>query len=192
MLRDATDARPALAGHQRAMATLDELLIPGSNGTAPGNRQPTRVRPGHVADLRDATCVATLPEVSGWARIVIEDASSPHGRWTSTRPPGCWPSTSTGSANSRGPDDALSELHDAAYAIRRAAATCPTRPSAPARHRPSRQTDHCGGPLRWIDGSTAVTSRCGKAVGPRPTCRTSCASSNRPAVSGDPATGIWP
>jgi len=154
----------ALADIVALRPLLDELLIPGSNG-AGGARGKPGSRPAcdlDVADLRDARGTVHA-EVSGWARIVIEErqlAARPldvdqaarllaiHIDWISEQP---WA------------DDALSELHDAAYAIRRACRDLPDPPIGTCPDiDPRGETDRCGGPLRWIDGSTAVTCcRCG-------------------------------
>ena len=133
----------ALADIVALWPLLDELLIPGSNGNG-GTRGTVHA------------------EVSGWARIVIEErqlSARPldvdqaarllaiHIDWISEQP---WA------------DDALAELHDAAYAIRRACRDLPDPPIGTCPDiDPRGETDRCGGPLRWIDGSTAVTcSRC--------------------------------
>ena len=141
MQRDAADGS---AGHSAdivaAMATLWMVLLIPSAATwqlaALGGktRQPTRLRPLDVADLRDTRGTRARRSV-GWARIVIErDSSYPHGRWTSTRPRLLaihidWISEQPWA------DDALSELRRR-HAIRHYR-DLPTRPSAPARHRPA-------------------------------------------------------
>ena len=154
----------ALADIVALWPLLDELLIPGSNG-AGGARGKPGSRPAcdlDVADLRDARGTVHA-EVSGWARIVIEErqlAARPldvdqaarllaiHIDWISEQP---WA------------DDALSELHDAAYAIRRACRDLPDPPIGTCPDiDPRGETDRCGGPLRWIEGTTAVQcGRCG-------------------------------
>ena len=156
----------ALADIVALYPLLDELLIPGSNGNG-GTRGKPGSRPAcdlDVADLRD-TRGTVHAEVSGWARIVIEErqlAARPldvdqsarllaiHIDWISEQP---WA------------DDALSELHDAAWAIRRACRDLPDRPVGTCPDiDPRGETDTCGGPLRWVDGSTAVRcARCGSA-----------------------------
>ena len=156
----------ALADIVALYPLLDELLIPGSNGNG-GARGKPGSRPAcdlDVADLRD-TRGTVHAEVSGWARIVIEERQlvarpldvdqaarllAIHIDWISEQP---WA------------DDALSELHDAAYAIRRACRDLPDPPIGTCPDiDPRGETDRCGGPLRWIDGSTAVTcSRCGSS-----------------------------
>lgn len=153
----------ALADIVALYPLLDELLIPGSNGHG-GTRGKPGSRPAcdlDVADLRD-TRGTVHAEVSGWARIVIEErqlAARPldvdqaarllaiHIDWISEQP---WA------------DEALAELHDAAFAIRRACRDLPDPPIGTCPDiDPRGETDRCGGPLRWIDGSTAVTcSRC--------------------------------
>ena len=140
---------------------LDELLIPGSNGNG-GTRGKPGSRPAcdlDVADLRD-TRGTVHAEVSGWARIVIEErqlSARPldvdqaarllaiHINWISEQP---WA------------DEALAELHDAAYAIRRACRDLPDPPIGTCPDiDPRGETDRCGGPLRWIDGYVQC-SRC--------------------------------
>lgn len=150
---------------------LEELLIPGSvNGGG------TRGKPGSrpacdldVADLRDARGTVHA-EVSGWARIVIEErqlAARPldveqsarlltiHLDWISEQP---WV------------DEALREIGDAAWTIRRVCHDLPEPPIGTCPDvDPRGQADVCGGPLRiehvaQFGSDTAlyvVCSRCG-------------------------------
>ena len=156
----------ALADIVALYPLLDELLIPGSNGNG-GTRGKPGSRPAcdlDVADLRD-TRGTVHAEVSGWARIVIEErqlAARPldvdqsarllaiHIDWVAAQP---WA------------DEACAEIHDAAYAIRRACKDLPDRPVGTCPDiDPRGETDTCGGPLRWVDGSTAVRcARCGSS-----------------------------
>jgi len=143
---------------------LEELLIPGSvNGGG------TRGKPGSrpacdldVADLRDARG-AVHAEVSGWARIVIEErqlAARPldveqaarlltiHLDWISEQP---WC------------DDALREIGDAAWMIRRVCHDLPEPPIGTCPDvDPRGQDDVCGGPLRIQTGVeiSVVCARC--------------------------------
>jgi hypothetical protein len=145
---------------------LDELLIPGSNGNGgsrgkPGSRPPCNV---DVIDLTDPRG-ETHAQIAGWTRIVIEErrlAAQPadieqaarlltiHLDWIAEQP---WC------------DEALLEISNVAYRIRRACNDLPDPPIGTCPDiDPRGETDRCGGPLRWIDGSTAVTcSRCGSS-----------------------------
>ena len=130
----------------------------GSRGK-PGSRPPCNV---DVIDLTDPRG-ETHAQIAGWTRIVIEErrlAAQPadieqaarlltiHLDWIAEQP---WA------------DEALLEISNVAYRIRRACNDLPDPPIGTCPDiDPRGETDRCGGPLRWIDGSTAVTcSRCG-------------------------------
>ena len=148
---------------------LEDLLIPGSvNGGG------TRGKPGSrpacdldVADLRDARGTVHA-EVSGWARIVIEErqlAARPldveqsarlltiHLDWISEQP---WV------------DEALVEIGDAAWMIRRVCHDLPEPPIGTCPDvDPRGQADVCGGPLRIHSDAqvSVVCARCGSQWG---------------------------
>lgn len=148
---------------------LEELLIPGSvNGGG------TRGKPGSrpacdldVADLRDARGTVHA-EVSGWARIVIEErqlAARPldveqsarlltiHLDWISEQP---WV------------DEALREIGGAAWTIRRVCHDLPDPPIGTCPDvDPRGQADVCGGPLRIHSDAqvSVVCARCGSQWG---------------------------
>jgi hypothetical protein len=132
----------------------------GSRGK-PGSRPPCNV---DVIDLTDPRG-ETHAQIAGWTRIVIEErrlAAQPadieqaarlltiHLDWIAEQP---WC------------DEALLEISNVAYRIRRACNDLPDPPIGTCPDiDPRGETDRCGGPLRWIDGSTAVTcSRCGSS-----------------------------
>ena len=142
---------------------LEELLIPGSvNGggarSKPGSRPACDL---DVADLRDARGTVHA-EVSGWARIVIEErqlAARPldveqaarlltiHLDWISEQP---WV------------DEALVEICDAAWTIRRVCHDLPEPPIGTCTDvDPRGQADVCGGPLR-IHSDAQVSVVCGR------------------------------
>lgn len=161
--------------HQRlrqdlnAITTLWPLLAimvtPGNNGTGggaagkPGSRPPCDL---DIADLTDPRG-ETSQQLTGWARIVIEERAlsarsldaeqavrllSVHLDWICVQP---WI------------DEAAAEIRTAAYRVRRACRDLPEPPIGKCSSiDPHGERDTCGGPLRWIDGSTAVRcSRCG-------------------------------
>ena len=130
----------------------------GSRGK-PGSRPPCNV---DVIDLTDPRG-ETHAQIAGWTRIVIEERRlaaqtadieqaarllTIHLDWIAEQP---WC------------DEALLEISNVAYRIRRACNDLPDPPIGTCPDiDPRGETDRCGGPLRWIDGSTAVTcSRCG-------------------------------
>ena len=132
----------------------------GSRGK-PGSRPPCNV---DVIDLTDPRG-ETHAQIAGWTRIVIEErrlAAQPadieqaarlltiHLDWIAEQP---WC------------DEALLEISNVAYRIRRACNDLPDPPIGTCPDiDPRGETERCGGPLRWIDGSTAVTcSRCGSS-----------------------------
>ena len=142
---------------------LDDLLIPGGRGGGhhagkPGSRPACDL---DVADLRDPRGVVHA-EITGWARIVIEErrlSASPadaeqatrllqtHLDWVAAQP---WV------------DEAAGEIRDAAHRIRVACHDLPDPPIGRCPDiDPRGESDTCGGPLRWVDGSTAVAcARC--------------------------------
>lgn len=146
---------------------LAEFATPGNGGSSggaagkPGSRPPCNV---DILDITDARGVIAQ-SIGGWARMVIEQrqlSASPadaeqaarlltiHADWVAAQP---WA------------DEACAEIHDAAYAIRRVCKDLPDRPVGTCPDiDPRGETDTCGGPLRWVDGSIAVRcARCGSA-----------------------------
>ena len=130
----------------------------GSRGK-PGSRPPCNV---DVIDLTDPRG-ETHAQIAGWTRIVIEErrlAAQPadieqaarlltiHLDWIAEQP---WA------------DEALLEISNVAYRIRRACNDLPDPPIGTCPDiDPRGETDRCGGPLRWIEGTTAVQcGRCG-------------------------------
>lgn len=147
---------------------LDEFVTPGNNGNGgggaagkPGSRPPCDL---DVLDITDARS-ETSQQLTSWARVVIEDRNlSPrsldgeqaarlltvHVDWLAAQPFA---------------DEAADEIRTAAYRVRRACRDLPEPPIGKCPDiDPNGERDACGGPLRWIDGSTAVRcSRCGSA-----------------------------
>ena len=127
----------------------------GSRGK-PGSRPPCNV---DVIDLTDPRG-ETHAQIAGWTRIVIEErrlAAQPadieqaarlltiHLDWIAEQP---WC------------DEALLEISNVAYRIRRACNDLPDPPIGTCPDvDPRGETDRCGGPLRWIDGYVQC-SRC--------------------------------
>ena len=145
---------------------LDEMITPGNNGNGggasgkPGSRPPCDL---DVADITDPRST-TSQQLTSWAALVIEERQlsqrtsldgeqaarllTVHAEWLAAQP---------------FVDEAMSEIGDAAYRIRRACKDLPEPPLGKCPDiDPHGERDRCGGPLRWIDGSTAVAcGRCG-------------------------------
>ena len=159
--------RTDLAAIVSLWGLLAEMVTPGNGGSSgaaagkPGSRPPCSLDILDITDPRGAVC----QQIGGWARMVIEErqlAAAPadaeqaarlltiHADWVAAQP---WA------------DEACAEIHDAAYAIRRACKDLPDRPVGTCPDiDPRGESDRCGGPLRWIDGSTAVRcARCGSS-----------------------------
>ena len=133
-------------------------LSGGSHGK-PGSRPPCDLDVADITDPRGQTS----QQLVSWARVVIEDRQlsertldaeqaarllTVHVDWLAGQP---------------FVDEAMREIHNAAYRIRRACNDLPDPPIGRCPDiDPRGEKDRCGGPLRWIDGSTAVAcTRCG-------------------------------
>jgi hypothetical protein len=142
---------------------LDEMVTPGNNGSGGGAAGKPGSRPPCDLDAIDARDNATAV-IGSWARVVIEDRQLSgrgsldgesaarllviHLEWLTAQPFA---------------DDAATEVADVVHWVR---AKCKDLPEPPLGKCPDidprGESDRCGGPLRWIDGSTAVAcARCG-------------------------------
>ena len=145
---------------------LDEMITPGNNGNGggasgkPGSRPPCDL---DVADITDPRST-TSQQLTSWAALVIEERQlsqrtsldgeqaarllTVHAEWLAAQP---------------FVDEAMSEIGDAAYRIRRACKDLPEPPLGKCPDiDPRGESDTCGGPLRWHDGTVAVIcGRCG-------------------------------
>jgi len=143
---------------------LSVMLTPG-NATSGGSHGKPASRPPCSVDVMDITDPRgqTWQQLVSWARVVIEDRQlaprsldpdqaarllTIHADWIAEQPFA---------------DEALAEIATVAHRVRR---VCRDLPDPPIGHCPDIDpngiNDTCGGPLRWIDGSTAVVcGRCG-------------------------------
>lgn len=161
-----TRLRRSLADIIALWPLLPVMLEPSSSGGGsatgkPGSRPPCNI------DVIDITDQRSQPsqQLTSWARVIIEDRNlSPrtldgeqaarlltvHLDWLAAQPFA---------------DEAADEIHGVAGAIRLACRDLPDPPIGKCPDiDPSGQTDRCGGPLRWIDGSVSVVcGRCGSA-----------------------------
>lgn len=161
-----TQLHRALADIITLWPLLAVMLEPGNNGSGstsskPGSRPPCNLDVIDITDHRSQTS----QQLTSWARVVIEDrALAPrtldgeqaarlltvHLEWLAAQPFA---------------DEAADEIHQAARTIRLACRDLPDPPIGRCPDiDPRGETDTCGGPLRWIDGSVSVMcSRCGSA-----------------------------
>lgn len=144
---------------------LADMLIPVGGTSAgsgkPGSRPACNLDAADVLDPRGAV----HQRIVSWARVVIEDRQlaarrldaeqaarllTVHLDWIAAQP---WC------------DEAASELHDCAWQIRKVCGDLPDQPIGTCPDiDPRGETDTCGGPLRWIDGTVSVMcGRCGSA-----------------------------
>ena len=146
---------------------LAEMVTPGNGGNNGGAAGKPGSRPPCDLDILDITDPrgTVSQQIGGWARIVIEErqlSATPadaeqaarlltiHADWIAAQPFA---------------DEVCAEIHDNAYAIRRACRDLPDPPIGKCPDiDPRGESDTCGGPLRWIDGTVSVVcGRCGSA-----------------------------
>lgn len=145
---------------------LAELHEPGRGGTGTHGKRadppaPVNIDVADVTDPRTSSVIAAM----GWAQIVVEErrlAVAPsdvadaaallarHIEWVAAQD---WA------------DDACDEIGQAARTLRHITGDSPDPPIGTCPDiDPRGEHDTCGGPLRWVDGSTAVVcGRCGSA-----------------------------
>lgn len=145
---------------------LADMIAPGSSSGGGGGSSKPGSRPPCDLDIVDITHRAglTSAQLISWSALVIEERQlatrtigdgdqaarllSIHAEWLACQPFA---------------DEACDEISKAAHRIRRACKDLPDPPLGKCPDiDPRGEQDTCGGPLRWIDGSTAVAcTRCG-------------------------------
>ena len=142
---------------------LAVMIQPGNTASSsrgkPGSRPPCNL---DVADLTDPRGTVHQ-QLVGWAGIVAEHrhlSGTPTDTHTAAR---LLVIHLDWAAGQPWIDDMAAEIHDAAYAIRRACHDLPEPPLGTCPDvDPDGQADRCGGPLRWSDHTAGVRcSRCG-------------------------------
>lgn len=142
--------RTDLAAIVSLWGLLAEMVTVSNGGTAgtaagkPGSRPPCSLDILDITDPRGAVC----QQIGGWARMVIEErqlSAAPadaeqaarlltiHADWVAAQP---WA------------DEAAQEIHDAAYAIRRACRDLEYRWTVGTCTMPGPDGDDCGGPIQ--------------------------------------------
>ena len=98
-----------------------------------------------------------------WARVVIEDRQLAARRLDAEQAARLLAVHLDWCASQPFADELAAEIHDCAWQIRRVCGDLPDPPIGTCPDiDPRGETDTCGGPLRWVDGTTGVVcGRCG-------------------------------